>query len=141
MPSTAFVLFMHMPSRSSIIQSLRNLASSDIYLCSLHYLELHYDSKSLKGVYKKEHILGQKNHYIRPGPATRHHFFNPPHNCLQSAHKHLSIGLCLSSDLCYPHISILVTHRLMLHTLGVMRLTLLDLDVTGVSLGLSSDLS
>jgi hypothetical protein len=88
-----------------------------------------------------EHILEQKNHYIRPGPATAITFSTPPHGCLQLAHKHLSIGLCLGSNLCYPHVSILVTCRLRLHTLGVVRLTLLNLNITGVSLGLSSDLS
>ena len=90
-----------------------------------------------------EHVFEQKNRYIRPGPATAITFSTPPHNCLQLAHKHLSIGLCLGSNLCYPHVNILVTCRMRLHTLGVVRLTLLNLNITGVSLGLSlsSDLS
>jgi hypothetical protein len=90
-----------------------------------------------------EHVFEQKNRYIRPGPATAITFSTPPHNCLQLAHKHLSIGLCLGSNLCYPHVNILVTCRMRLHTLGVVCLTLLNLNITGVSLGLSlsSDLS
>jgi hypothetical protein len=135
-------VILYIPPRPRIILlcaiPLRQVAV--IYLHCI-ILQLHYDSKPLEGVNKMEHVLEQKNHYIRPGPATAITFSIPLHNCLQLAHKHLSIGLCLGSNLCYPHVSILVTCRLRLHTLGVVRLTLLNLNITGVSLGLSGDLS